>query len=397
MSLISSLTSALKEINAQAKNQNNPLQTKLSQAADKYQVQPEHLEGILNYFSKGGKNQDNLMLLSGAVAKEMGVHNLKDPKENIEGAAKYLSQLQNRFGGDAEKALAAYFSGPNKIAKEGLPQTGSARHFLDSLGFDKNNGNIQDNPKLAQSQKALAGVEQKQSLPDISYETLLDEFLKKQENIPEMLRRPLAFVAEKLSPKANYPKGLGKVSEKYESGGRGVATVSTGKNDPGGVSYGKHQFSSKTGTMAKFLKSAEGKAFAPFLIGQPGEKSFNESYKKLATGPQAKDFEKAQFDYLARTHYEPALKAAKDLGFKVENPGVQEAIFSGSIQHGGIKKILKQSVESQKDFADLSATKQLETFYKKRASYAVKYAPQLKQALINRYTSELKDTINLTK
>src|SRR5262249_46471025 len=40
---------------------------------------------------------------------------------------------------------------------------------------------------------------------------------------------------------------LGSLSEKYESGGRGPGTVSTGKGDLGGVSYGTYQLSSKVG------------------------------------------------------------------------------------------------------------------------------------------------------
>jgi hypothetical protein len=55
---------------------------------------------------------------------------------------------------------------------------------------------------------------------------------------------------------------LGAVSAKYESGGRGVETVSSGKGDPGGVSYGSHQLASKTGTMRAFLKSSEGQPFS---------------------------------------------------------------------------------------------------------------------------------------
>ncbi|MEO7404886.1 MAG: hypothetical protein ABIU95_14560, partial [Burkholderiales bacterium] len=45
---------------------------------------------------------------------------------------------------------------------------------------------------------------------------------------------------------------LGKLSAKYESGGRASGTVSSGKGDPGGVSYGSYQLSSKVGTAQKF-------------------------------------------------------------------------------------------------------------------------------------------------
>ena len=69
---------------------------------------------------------------------------------------------------------------------------------------------------------------------------------------------------------------LGSVSRPYESGGRGVHTISTGKGDKGGVSYGEHQLASKTGTMSAFLKSEEGKPFAHHFQGmRPGSKPFN--------------------------------------------------------------------------------------------------------------------------
>jgi len=50
---------------------------------------------------------------------------------------------------------------------------------------------------------------------------------------------------------------LGALSAEFESGGRGPGTVSSGKGDPGGVSYGIYQLSSKAGTVAGFL-SGEG-------------------------------------------------------------------------------------------------------------------------------------------
>lgn len=40
---------------------------------------------------------------------------------------------------------------------------------------------------------------------------------------------------------------LGMTSARRESGGRGAETISTGKGDHGGVSYGTYQLSSKAG------------------------------------------------------------------------------------------------------------------------------------------------------
>jgi hypothetical protein len=47
---------------------------------------------------------------------------------------------------------------------------------------------------------------------------------------------------------------LGQLSEKYESGGRGPATVSSGIGEPGGVSYGTYQLASKIGRADQFVR-----------------------------------------------------------------------------------------------------------------------------------------------
>src|SRR5215218_8467367 len=49
-------------------------------------------------------------------------------------------------------------------------------------------------------------------------------------------------------------EALGALSAKYETGGRGPGTVSTGVGDRGGVSYGSYQMASKLGIPTKFVK-----------------------------------------------------------------------------------------------------------------------------------------------
>src|SRR5688572_947216 len=46
---------------------------------------------------------------------------------------------------------------------------------------------------------------------------------------------------------------LGKLSAKFDTGGRGPGTVSTGAGDFGGVSYGSYQMASKLGVVDRFL------------------------------------------------------------------------------------------------------------------------------------------------
>ena len=53
------------------------------------------------------------------TAAALGVTNVLDPAQSIEGGAKSLAQQLERFGGDVTKALAAYNAGPGAVARYG--------------------------------------------------------------------------------------------------------------------------------------------------------------------------------------------------------------------------------------------------------------------------------------
>ena len=52
------------------------------------------------------------------TARELGV-NPHDPEANLEGGARYLRQQLDTFGGNLEKALAAYNAGPGRVRQAG--------------------------------------------------------------------------------------------------------------------------------------------------------------------------------------------------------------------------------------------------------------------------------------
>lgn len=129
---------------------------------------------------------------------------------------------------------------------------------------------------------------------------------------------------------------FGSIAEKHETSGRGVSTVSTGKGDNGGVSYGKYQLSTKTGTMKDFVKSEQGREFAPYFEGlTPGSAEFTAVYNKLAKEKGA-ELGRAQHNYIRDTHYDPAMVKLQKNGidFSQRSRALNELVFSSSTQYG---------------------------------------------------------------
>ncbi len=58
-----------------------------------------------------------LMQLMPGTARDLGVDDPFDPEANIHGGVKYLRQMLDRFGGDLDRALAAYNWGPGNLEK----------------------------------------------------------------------------------------------------------------------------------------------------------------------------------------------------------------------------------------------------------------------------------------
>lgn len=148
----------------------------------------------------------------------------------------------------------------------------------------------------------------------------------------------------------------GAISAKYESGGRGVRTVSTGKGDHGGVSYGKHQLASNTGTMDKFLGSQFGAPFVKyFMTGtqrlKPGTPEFTKCYLEVCN-KDGEAFEKAQFDFIVSTHYAvQALKLLGSGGHKIDkrSQAVRELVYSTAVQYGPSTSLILNSGVSVDD------------------------------------------------
>lgn len=129
---------------------------------------------------------------------------------------------------------------------------------------------------------------------------------------------------------------IGALSERYETGGRGPGTVSSGTGDPGGVSYGTYQLAGNRGRPQEFL-AAEGRQWASEFGGAaPGTASFTATWKAIAAREPEK-FEAAQHDYIQRTHYQVQVnhvQAATGVDLSTRSAAIRDVVWSTSVQHG---------------------------------------------------------------
>ena len=140
-------------------------------------------------------------------------------------------------------------------------------------------------------------------------------------------------------------EALGALSAKYETGGRGPGTVSTGAGDKGGVSYGSYQMASKMGVPARFVSQAGFPWLQDFKNLVPGSSEFTAAWKRIAAA-QTNAFQEAQHAFIKKTHYD--LLVAKiltddKLDVNSRSRALQDVVWSTAVQHGGATPIVHRA------------------------------------------------------
>jgi membrane-bound lytic murein transglycosylase B len=80
------------------------------------------------------KGAQGLMQLMPETAAEMGVADPFDPKQNVDGGARYLKQLIDKYKGDLPQALGAYNAGPKTVDQNaGALDVQETREYVDAV------------------------------------------------------------------------------------------------------------------------------------------------------------------------------------------------------------------------------------------------------------------------
>ena len=125
-----------------------PFAAEIEAAAARHGVDPALLKALIRQESNFNPNAvspagaSGLTQLMPGTAASLGVTDPTDPAQAIEGGAKYLRQQLDRFGGDVEKALAAYNAGPGAVAKfGGVPPYAETQAYVQKvMGYAREYG-----------------------------------------------------------------------------------------------------------------------------------------------------------------------------------------------------------------------------------------------------------------
>lgn len=201
------------------------------------------------------------------------------------------------------------------------------------------------------------------------------------------------------NPSIGQPSDIGFISAKYESGGNG-GSVSSGKGDAGGVSYGVSQFSSKVGSADNFvswLKNNNPTMASAFKNHKAGTNEFSNAWKQTFAN-YGDDFTKLQKQYTFESYVKPlADLAKKKTGIDyTRSTALKELLYSTAIQFGasslGLSALGNVSPNmTDEEIINASYDKKISNY----KNYFKSSSASVQEAVKNRFINERQDVLNL--
>lgn len=112
----------------------------IKEAAIRYSVKADLIKAVVRAESAfdpravSRVGAQGLMQLMPALARELGVTDPFDPRQNIMAGTRYLSQLLNAHDGDVVLALASYNAGPGNVDRyNGVPPFRETRQYIKTI------------------------------------------------------------------------------------------------------------------------------------------------------------------------------------------------------------------------------------------------------------------------
>ncbi len=116
------------------------LERMVKETAERHKVDPDLVRAVVNVesgwnpFAVSRKGAFGLMQLIPGTARRMGVNDVFDPQQNLDGGVRYLHSLLERYNGSLPLALAAYNAGEGAVDRfRGVPNYRETRQYVQKV------------------------------------------------------------------------------------------------------------------------------------------------------------------------------------------------------------------------------------------------------------------------